>query len=1259
MDKLIERHTYEVMHLYESRDKLVLNLADKDNIGYDTIDEKGEEYSSDKVWSSKELEQCDRTIELVMQKIKMIETISKSASSIQKSSLDFMSMKWGYDYFQPMYQSNIMGTYQSSEYQRTQVLLGNIVKYLENHQLRLSNQESSILEMNEELKLQLSAYHEQFCSLIALQEYNSKAMNQSTSNVISTLREELVKLRVENKEKYHDLEEQNSKLLKECQEIREELSTQAIIQQSQTQMFQSTINTQQGIIRELSSKLNAAMQANDKSKLQYHLTCDALKNEIRQERKLSSTLFFIMHTLRSSHRYYQQLIEQVIVSAKSREINSKSEKSLLRKDIFDNVYTITRMSIDPNVLFEFFVSRLANLAGSRKIINDFLGQNHAAAMLGHLCRSPKPLIRKLAARALSGLSWNGYIEKKVLLLDATTYWKMFKKRIIKENMQEYTIAYELFCENGNYDSFANTILDDKLGDEDTSSNKSLSSESIDSIKYITPSNNNSSKDIRSIIKQKRQYALVASKRLEGPNTLNQQQINVKEGIIPSLLSLSLNESSDLEISRHAVLAVCVASKEPKNHYDFIHSDECMEALVRLLDTNDPEIQCHVSITIANLCHNDEQAQLIFHKLLVIPKLLQLLKKSIMYDIIEATSAALANLTCLNHENCLHVIESSDGSNGLEDIVKVLFNTHETNIKENYRKGEKRLTSDTHDKDQIESIQANLVELITNISRYATEVASTYFHNGILDVYVFLLHATNIRVRKFAPLAIGNAAQSERIRQELSSRGVIEALFQCIVSSLRDPIEGDIQEQEDLDSKADDEVIQVNCMWALNNLMWHPANQEKAGKYLDILVKFISSTSENLRIHTLTLLANVLYYSHSNRSLFLKVEGAIELLLDLVSPKEHHKFDLKPIVENSLRSLISLSYVDYVAEWLGNGGFIIYFLSFLQQPYFSRDSMRYSLSILANLCVHHENRRRILQLNGIEIIVSLHIDEDKMIRDLSQEVIDHLKDVTPIEVINQRKKNIGLYHMIPRLKDEDPLVRATASETICEEIWKNPEKQNEAIENHAIDGLLNLCSNVKEPIESLYPALWALKDLLHHNVSAQDQISRKNGISILCSVTARLVEGIYEEHTLKLLEVSLQCLVYAIHNHTSNSRRLLFVGLKLIIDLAEKNLLLDPQPDISSHIRVAIECKSVVHTSKGILRMLGPYNYVVCINCGQKQDLMGESCLACGNRLRVETSDKITLRARQKLYSSQDSLSKADKKDAKMQKQLLHSKSPFK
>jgi hypothetical protein len=53
--------------------------------------------------------------------------------------------------------------------------------------------------------------------------------------------------------------------------------------------------------------------------------------------------------------------------------------------------------------------------------NAYYYDTPTALVLGALCKSPRPNIRKLAARALGGMGWDGFVETRILLWDRYVY----------------------------------------------------------------------------------------------------------------------------------------------------------------------------------------------------------------------------------------------------------------------------------------------------------------------------------------------------------------------------------------------------------------------------------------------------------------------------------------------------------------------------------------------------------------------------------------------------------------------------------------------------------------------------------------------------------------------------------------------------------------------------------------------------------------------------------------------------------------------
>ena len=236
-------------------------------------------------------------------------------------------------------------------------------------------------------------------------------------------------------------------------------------------------------------------------------------------------------------------------------------------------------------------------------------------------------------------------------------------------------------------------------------------------------------------------------------------------------------------------------------------------------------------------------------------------------------------------------------------------------------------------------------------------------------------------------------------------------------------------------------------------------REKSPEYRETQMRRIIAKNhhpEQVVINATLLLGNVLYYNTNNRVRFLEIEYSFEILLFYIANRTllHVK-----IIESCLRSLLSLSYLDSIALYFGTEEFmnssnieeiinkhlelnkkknpkkyIPLLISYLHAPYYSRDSMRYALEIIGNLCLHHLNRQIIFDYDGIDAIVALHTDPDEKVRNLSMKIIDYLEDITPKEILAKRKALIGLERMVQMSTNPDPLVRTIAAEAIGEEIW---------------------------------------------------------------------------------------------------------------------------------------------------------------------------------------------------------------------------------
>jgi hypothetical protein len=943
--------------------------------------------------------------------------------------------------------------------------------------------------------------------------------------------------------------------------------------------------------------------------LKTRLASDRLKYQLRLERKHSANLLFIIHAQRGVIQRLNGTLESSRQTLADRERQWKEEKRILRLENWEQLYVFSHLNCDIDDLFEFFICRVANLAGARRAINEKLRDNGAAMILSAFCHSPRPLIRKYATKALGSYGWDGYVETRIIVWDSMMFWKTYKDQILARDLSRFDQMKEHFIEHGNFTTLDHFELDDdRITSTSASDGEGQRQGQGTAAGTGTGGGGGGEKDeyiplpnasIRTIIKEKRQWALRAQRKKEGPNLANMRTISVEDGVIPTLVQVCQQDGKvDWEIVRNASLALSIASYEESNLLSMANYAECRRLVVHLLTEGDPEIQTHGATILANLCYENEQSQLFFGQenhqteteretktsssVSCISLLLTLCHSSTIPDLLEAVTAALTNLTCLCDVNCLKFLEC----NGVEEMILLLTTV----------KGENFLNPD-----QLDEIQANAAEILANISRFDCDLTIRHFNVSVIDVLILSCASSNPMVKKHTPLILGNISQSDWCRREIGNRGGIESLF--------------------LGLEDEDRTIQANILWALSNLMWHPPNQERAGRFISEIIPFLSN-SDWLPIQTnaAILLANVLYYNNPNRIRFLEYEGSMELLLYLIKKRQDWG-----VTEACLRAILSLSYIDAASLWLGTeGNCIPILLDFLSPAVISNQSFcsRYSLEILTNMCVHHTVRRSILDLGGTDCVVTMLGHEDINVQQTAIKVLELLEDVTPLEVLTKTKNSISLERMINLLASQDPLVRAMAAESIGEELWKDEKKQQIINELHGIEGLVAICKNPLESINSVLPTLWSLRNCLHSNPTGQTQFHSCDGIQSILSLLSNTIHGNYKEQTEKMFESILLCLISAISTHEHNSRRLLQLGLDLLLDISEEKI--SAKIGVTKEVKRCLSLSNVLSLSKSILTMLGPYNYVVCHNCHKKQPLQGTQCVSCGNIFYLDKALDLTV-----------------------------------
>ena len=131
-----------------------------------------------------------------------------------------------------------------------------------------------------------------------------------------------------------------------------------------------------------------------------------------------------------------------------------------------------------------------------------------------------------------------------------------------------------------------------------------------------------------------------------------------------------------------------------------------------------------------------------------------------------------------------------------------------------------------------------------------------------------------------------------------------------------------------------------------------------------------------------------------------------------------------------------------------------------------------------------------------------------------------------------------------------------------------------------------------------------------------------GMSVLVSLLRRCLTGVHGTYTEKLVEGILFCLQSAIKENERNHRKLLLVGLDVLMDLEEGICPVGYETD--KNIILAVKSENVRNISKFLVELIGEFNFVVCKHCEKKQSIKGLNCIFCGYRLPVENTSMAIL-----------------------------------
>jgi hypothetical protein len=268
--------------------------------------------------------------------------------------------------------------------------------------------------------------------------------------------------------------------------------------------------------------------------------------------------------------------------------------------------------------------------------------------------------------------------------------------------------------------------------------------------------------------------------------------------------------------------------------------------------------------------------------------------------------------------------------------------------------------------------------------------------------------------------------------------------------------------------------------------------------------------------------------------------------------------------------------------------------------------------LLNLSVHDALKIRILEEGGVQALAGMQDSESKEAREVALNVLEALADIRSVDELADQKAAFGIAGMLQLVQTDNDLIVKLACESLAEEVWSGGEKkQKELVELGGAEVIMKVMTKVGVGDDILNPALWTVRNLVHNNMGNKGIVGGLGGVESLIKVIGKTFQG----KKFPLVERALTTLVNLVVDHEKNCRRLLKEGLEVLIEVAEayENV---PEEDLSggggkeTYVE-GIKNNAALATS--LLQMVGPYNFLVCSNCGMKQ-ASGGNCASCGRAI---------------------------------------------
>ncbi|KDO21269.1 hypothetical protein SPRG_13568 [Saprolegnia parasitica CBS 223.65] len=713
-------------------------------------------------------------------------------------------------------------------------------------------------------------------------------------------------------------------------------------------------------------------ELSDHKVLNEHLLVGIAALEKRRAAEINDMQARIVNQLSKIHRLemWNMSLKQCIEASNDvmlkyqRDLEAKvqehrKDQRHLRREIWHQRVSVQLLLANAHHLVRFFLQGIAHLCGHA---NDALRDASVIPILVALCKAPGVAadLRTLATASLGKIAWNQPQSQRYVGWQAKTMWHNWVQLLTKE---AYAVLEETKC-------------------DDFDASMDMASEAM-----------NVSADPREHEKYQshleRLHVLRETKRWPHHptppdccvNETNLLAVGDSDGALPILLGLC-GPGHPQPVRESALASIAILALHARNTHLMGRTPGFLQTLVDLGKnaSSSPILQMHALHSLGNVAFNNPTNQSVLLRLDALPLLLHCCKTQRDVDVLDVATAALASLS-QRHEGVGLALLHSDGILQLLELAQAPY------------------LSDAVEDNKLDCIQGNIATVLVHVMEscangfraLCAKAPETY-----VTLCLQLCGSPFTTVQLAAVMVLGHLAMDDSLREWLGDHDAIELLLAFLPDEGPPPTTPANERHDESSVGLDDDDLPLQVTWALIQLSWHRDNQTRLALHLPKLYTYATHALGRVRVHVLTIVANVLFYHPENRTAVLADphQRWIGLCLHLceafaTTPQLEANAE---VVEHAVRALTGLS---YDAPFASGCDHLRTCIAVLAASDIDAPLVALALQWLTNLCVLDTQKSVFAHCDGAtETVVRLCGANDRHVRDKAQTVLDLVGDARP-------------------------------------------------------------------------------------------------------------------------------------------------------------------------------------------------------------------------------------------------------------------------